>query len=233
MMIRKLLPLLCAGIVFASVAAAMPTPGLYMSTDLGGQVLTGRGTNSWTMPLNGAQGLGDVFNSWSWNGSALGTQWIFQCGVSPAAQTVQDNRVAGTGTVVFTTSYTGGTFFLDRNGPWGTGVMDFTGTLNSTVNIVTVQYVNNVPFAAVTNVNSSGLFDGSNCALTFAIANGVGKGDTDLMPKPAGYPDFMDTGCAANRVYGSWGDLITITMLIDCPVPVEVSTWGRVKALYR
>lgn len=229
--IAALLAVTIAGPAFA----ASPTPGVFLSTDLGGAVLMGRGSQSWSAPLNANQGLGDVFNSQSWDGALLGTQWIMSCGVSPAAQTIVDNRIAGTGTVVFTTNFIGGTFWLSRTGPWGDGVNDWTGVLNTTQNIVTLQYVNFIPVQARANVNTSGYFTNttSNCALTFAISNGVGLGDTDGGPFPANYPALLDVGCGATRTFGSWGDIKDIALQIDCVVPTEVSTWSAVKAQYR
>ena len=218
----------------AQAWAVDPLPGVYNSTDLGGLVTLGRATQSWALPLNAQNGLQDVFSSASWNGAALGTQWKFSCGVQPAVQTVQDHRdAAGTGSVVFTNTFAGGGFWLSKNGPWGNGVNNLTGTINATHEIVTVVYVANVPMQARVNVDASGVFDGSECVLTFVIANGIGLGDTDALPKPPGYPDFLDPGCGATRLYGSWGDMSQITMRIDCPLPTHDSTWGRVKMLYR
>jgi hypothetical protein len=221
---------LAAGTAFA----AQPAPGTYHSTDLGGQVLLGRGTQSWAAPLNANMGNLDVFNSMSWDGATLGTQWTFGCGVQNGPQSVQDNRdLSGTGSVVFTNVFNGGTFFLSMNGPWGDGLNDLTGTVLTTQSIVTVVYVNNVPVQSRLNVDSSGLFDGSDCVLRYVISNGIGGGDTDLLPKPANYPAFLDPNCNPTRQYGSWGDIQQISMLIDCPVPVRESTWGTIKTLYR
>lgn len=220
--------IVCAALAAAGVASAAPVAGVYTSTDLGGSLLLGRASQSWTAPLNAAQGLGDVFNSQSWDGSTLGTQWGFACGVQNAQQGVVDNRVNGTGTVVFTNTFSGGNFYLNP-GPWGDG----SGTLNTTVEIVTVQYVNFAPAASVVNINSSGQFTGSNCLLTFTIANGNGLGDTDVLPFPADFPSLIDTNCNSTRLYGSWGEVRTITLRIDCPVPATQSSWGAVKATYR
>lgn len=216
---------------FAGSAFAAAVPGVYQSTFFGGPLLEGRSSQSWTAPANGAQGLGDVFNAQSWNGSSLGTQWAISCGTQNAPQLVQDNRVSGTGTVVFTNSFLGGTFYFN-NGPWCSSA-SCTGTINQTIESVTVQYASGIPYAAVVNINTSGMFDGGSCNLTFAIANGVGGGDTDAAPKPATYPAFLDTSCNPTRVYGSWGDVITITAKIDCPTPARTSSWGAVKSMYR
>jgi len=228
-----LLLALCPILVSPAIAAD-PAPGVYESTDLGGLVLLGRATQSWGAPLNALLGVGDVFNATSWDGGALGTQWRFSCGVQPAAQTVQDFRdAAGTGAVVFTNTFDGGTFFLSKTGPWGDGANDLTGVIVVTRLVVTVRYVNNVPQESRLNVDADGRFDGSSCTLTFVIANGIGGGDTDLLPKPPGYPDFLDPACEPTRVHGSWGDISQITMRIDCPVPGRRSTWGSLKTLYR
>jgi hypothetical protein len=213
----------------ATVALAAPNAGIYTSTDLGGALLLGRASQSWAAPLNANQGLNDVFNSQSWDGATLGSQWAFQCGVQPVAQTRVDNRDAnGTGTVVFTNNFQGGTFYLNP-GPWGDGA----GTINATTEVVTVVYVNFLPQASVININTTGQFNNSNCTLTFAIANGNGGGDTDSFPFPANYPALLDPNCGPTRVNGSWGDVRTITMRIDCPVPATPASWGLLKSIYR
>lgn len=217
--------------VVATSAFANPVVGTYRSLDLGGALLTGHASQSWALAANGANGVNDVYNALSWNGSSLGTQWGISCGVQGAPQLVQDNRVSGTGTVVYTNAFAGGRFYFN-NGPWCTSAQ-CAGNINQTIEIVTVQYVAGIPAAAVVNVNTSGTFDNSNCNLTFAIGNGVGLGDTDSGPKPATYPDFLDTSCNPTRTFGSWGDIITITARIDCPVPTRQSTWGALKATYR
>jgi hypothetical protein len=225
----------CFSALAASVAlAAGPIPGLYRSIDLGGAVLLGRASQSWAQPLNAQNGVSDVYNAQSWNGSVAGTQWVFRCGIQPAAQLVQDNRDgSGTGAVIFTNTFSGGTFWLSRFGPWGDGINDLTGTVGTTREIVTVTYVSGIPFESRINMDAAGLFDGSSCVLRFVISNGVGGGDTDLLPKPADYPDFLDTACGPNRIFGSWGDVKDIAMYIDCPVDTHRSTWGKVKQLYR
>ncbi len=224
-------------IAATAALAAAPVPGTYLSTDLGGLVLLGRGSQSWVAPLNANQGMGDVFNSASWNGAALGTQWTFGCGVQPSQQTTTDNRVGGTGTVVFNNTFIGGNFFLSRFGPWGDGVNDLTGTVNLTQADVTLQYVNiggvSTPVGSRLNLNSSGQFNGSSCILTYTIANGIGLGDTDLAPFPPNYPALIDPNCTPTRSNGSWGDVKDIAMLIECPVPARGTTWGAVKQLYR
>lgn len=224
--------LLSVSLLLGSAGAALadlPASGLYNSTDLGGTTLLGRGTNSRPVPDTGVD---NVFNSQSWNGAALGTQWRFACGVSYAQQAVDNRSAAGTGTVIFTTLYSGGTIWLAGSGPWGSGANDFTGTLNATTRITSLQYVNWTPVQARENIDSSGVLD-SGCLLTFAVANGTGVGDTDQSAFDPGYPALIDTDCASPRVSGSWGDLSQISFLLDCSVPNDAASWGSLKSLYR
>lgn len=227
---RRLLLTLVVLVSLAATAQAVPVAGIYNSVDLGGSLLLGRASQSWLAALNANQGAGDVYNSQSWDGSLLGTQWSFSCGVQLGQQAIQDNRVSGTGTVVFTNVFQGGVFYLNP-GPWGSG----TGTLGPapTTSVVTVQYVAGNPVASVVNINSSGKFDGSDCVLSFTIANANGLGDTDALAFPANFPALLDTACNPARQFGSWGEVRTITLGISCPVSVESSPWSGVKSLYR
>ena len=224
-------------LAFPVLAAATPIGGMFTSTDLGGQLLTGR-ASTWRSGIN--SGLPHVFHGQSWNGTTLGTQWEINCPAENANFTTVDNRVGGAGTVVFTSQFTGGTFtFLAGGWPWGNG----TGMLGTTTMLTTVQYLMiggvSTPVASVVNGNATGVFLGG-CALAFAIANGAGAGETTslnpALTKPATYPTFTDNTCApaaANAQFGTWGSIITITMNIDCSTPVRPSTWGAVKTLYR
>ncbi len=212
-------------------SAAQPVVGMYST--LNNDFLEGRAAESWAnAPAN--KSLDHVFNSQSWDGSVLGTEWEFQCGIGNTAVTANTVDGNGNGTITYQTNYAGGVFWLSKDGPWGDGVNDLTGTVNATSNTTTVQFFQGNPVTAVSNITSSGQFDGSNCQLSYVISNAAGLGDTDSAVKPAGYPDFLDTGCASgNRDRGSWGNIITITMQIDCdPTAAEPSTWGMLKQRY-
>ena len=218
-------------------AGAAPVNGIYTSTDLGGQLLTGR-ASTWRPGIN--SGLPHILHAQSWDGSALGTQWEINCPAENVNFQVQDNRVNGVGTIVYTSNFTGGTFtFFPGGWPWGDG----SGTLLTTTLVTTVQYIfiSNVstPVGAVVNGNSAGTFVGG-CALTFAIGNGVGVGETTslnpALTKPADYPTFLDASCGPagpSQQFGTWGNVITITMGINCPVATDDAAWGAIKTLYR
>lgn len=219
-------------LIVPAVALAAPVSGTYRSTDLGGQLLTGR-ASTWRPGVN--SGLPHVLHAESYDPGTLmlGSQWELSCAIESTPFSVQDNRnVNGTGTVVYGSTFNGGTLtFFGGGWPWGSGI----ATLGTTTVISTVQYVNNVPVASVANGNTSGLFE-NGCALVFAIGNGSGVGETPYASKPADYPTFLDASCgpaSPSLQYGTWGTVITITMQIDCAVPTRHSTWGEVKTLYR
>jgi len=215
------------------LAQAVPVTGMYTSTDLGGQILTGR-ASTWRSGVN--SGLPHVLHAQSWDGANLGTQWDISCATENSAFSVVDNRVAGNGTIVYTSTFNGGTFNFYAGGfPWGDG----TGTLATTTLITTVQYMMigpvSTPVASVVNGNTSGLFT-NGCLLTFAIGNGAGVGETPYASIPATYPLFLDGTCSPaspSAQFGTWGNVITITMNINCTVADETTSWGSIKSLYR
>lgn len=230
--------LLCSALLLVpALALAAPNAGTYTTTDMGGSMLTGR-ASTWRPGIN--SGLPHVLHGQSWNGSTLGTEWELRCAVENAPFVVQDNRVGGVGTIVYTSNFTGGQFELfNTGGAWGYGVAN----LNTTTLVTTVQYINigsvSTPVAAVVNGNTSGDFGGG-CTLTFAIGNGTGVGETTStnlsIVKPANYPTFLDASCGpapANAQFGSWGNTLTTTMRIDCVVSTTPATWGAVKNIYR
>lgn len=177
-------------------------------------------------------GNNNVLNAESWDGTTLGTIWQFSCAVTASPSVIQDNRdPTGTGTVNVTMNYTGGTFLLSKNGPWGDSIHDWTGILHNTTRSITYQYVNYLLVTGVENINSSGIFDASGCELTFVIANGVFRGITGTLP--ADYPPLLDPHCGATRTSGTWADIIGPILKIDCVVPTQIMTWGGIKTLYR
>jgi len=68
------------------------------------------------------------------------------------------------------------------------------------------------------------------------IANGAGVGETPFASIPATYPMFLDGTCgpaSAGAQFGTWGNVMTLTMHVNCTVADEQATWGAVKGLYR
>jgi len=222
-----------------ALAAAGPSSagvntGIYTSTDLGGQLLTGRASTHRT-GIN--SGLPHVIHGQSWDGATLGAQWELRCPTNNVGFGTTDLRDAnGTGVVIYNSVYQGGQLELfNTGGAWGDGI----ATLGATTIVSTVQFVTNIPVASVVNGNTSGVFAGG-CALTFGIANGFGAGETtSLNPaitKPSNYPSFLDGSCSPagpGQQFGTWGSVISMTMQIDCAVPARPSTWGAIKTAYR
>lgn len=229
------LALLCAAVMLIpAFATAAPVNGIYRSVDFGAGnlLLTGR-ASTWRSGVN--SGLPHVLHIESWNGTALGTQWAISCPTENTQFTVQDFRVGGTGIVRYTSVFQGGTFtFLAGGWPWGSG----TGTLGTTNLVTDVQYYSGVPVGSVVNGNTSGTFS-DGCALTFAIANGAGIGETSSlypMTKPADYPTFLNGSCGLappTAQFGSWGTVTNITLGIHCPTPTAPTTWGKIRTIYR
>jgi len=203
---------------------------------MGGSLYTGR-ASTWRTGIN--SGLPHVLHIQSWDGATLGGQWEIECPVENNPFTIEDNRVDGEGTIVYTSHFEGGRFTFHPGGwPWGDG----SGTLGTTTLVTTVQYVMidgvSTPVASVINGNTSGTFD-DGCALVFAIGNGSGVGETtSLDPSitlPPDYPIFLDDNCnpaPSDQQFGSWGTVITITVQIDCTVPSETTSWSVIKAAY-
>jgi hypothetical protein len=220
--------------VAVSVQAGTPVQGTYYSFDMpGGTFNTGLFTESWVGA--GADGqIGNTVNAQSWNGAALGTDWKLWC---PSIQTppvlVSDTRIDGTGEVTWRTVYSGGHFFLGSVGPWGD--QDYSGDLANFIVTATYQFVGGNVLGIRSNVVSWGQIDGYTDCMEYTINNAAFFGNTDMMPLPADYPPFLDEYCATGVwARGGWGSATQIAIKIKgvCGVPVEPSTWGRVKALY-
>ncbi len=230
---------LCAmGLLAAIAHAGAPSPGNYQSTDIGGTISAGRYTEGW-LPGGGALLAGTTQNCGSWNGAALGTEWRYTCGtqLSNGVLTLDTVNGLGNGNRTFACTYTGGVFWLNGTGPWANGDPDYPGHFDSYVEYETIQYMNWVPIAAVTNVQTTAHFDAypAQC-MSFSISNGSRVGTTDLgNVKPPGYPDLLDPTCAPTRTLGAWWNMtsLTISITATCSTPTAPRTWGSVKVLYR
>ena len=218
------------------LALAQPVTGTYTSAFQGGNVFIGRssvarqGVNS---------GNPKIFHGQSWNGANLGTQWEIACGIE-TTDTPPDysgyNQMTGTGFIVYTQTFNGGTLTLypDANVGWGSG----TATLGVTEVISHVFVQNFVPVTSTFSAHTSGTFNApdNTCILTFALGNGFGKGETPYLSKPADYPTFLAADCSpadAAHQFGVWGDTNDLILNIYCPVATQQATWGHLKSLYR
>lgn len=228
---RTLLLLLAAVLIPVASLAAAPATGTYNSTDLGGAMLTGRFSESFMGPGPGQ--IGNTIFAQSFDG-ALGGQWSLGCvSIGSAPTLVSDTRdLSGTGEVTWRTVYDGGTFFLDRSGPWGDGTEDYTGVIYTFINTSTHQYVAGTLVGVRSNVTISGIFDGYADCMDFIISNSATVGTTATGSLPMDYPAFMDPNCDFTPVDGAWGTVPTITMTItgNCSVAETESSFGTLKA---
>ncbi len=221
----------------APVFAGAPIPGTYLSTDMGGPMLTGRFSESW-VGVGGPGQIGNTVNAASWDGALLGTQWNLQCShIAQAPVLVSDTRdVNGTGEVTYRTVYGGGSFWLSKSGPWSAdNTVDYLGTLDSFISVATYQYVFGQLLGIRSNVTTQGHLNDYFQCWEYTINNAAFFGSTDTGPKPAGYPDFLDASCATGVLgRGGWGSATQIALrLYGCIISVEPTTWSSAKSLYR
>lgn len=226
--------------------AQPPVEGTYKSTDLGGLMLVGRSSHSWTSSPDGRLSNGNVGRFLSWDGGTLGTQWSISCLEIVNVALILDAVFGGNGQRIYQITYaSGGALFLDGAGPWGGGDPTYDGVITQFSEFRTLQYAGGV----LTGANSS--FNGAADILGYTsscIALGIGNdalvGDTDCgtyppgacgggFPLPAGYPAFLDPNCDATPSIGRWGTTTAITLnVVGCAVPTKESTWGDVKSHY-
>ncbi len=205
--------------------------GTYTSS---GSLLEGRVSEAWCSGA-GPGVPGNTQNAQSWDGSTLMTQWhvwgmqIDDNGAQETGRSIDEN---GTGWIDYETNYTGGQFWLDANGPWGDGSMDYTGNLTYFNVSTRVTYVNGAMVGKTSNVMFTGDFDPMDCydcSLEYVITNASWVWQSGMPDKPANYPAFL---CGADQ--GELFDACCINAEIFCDqVPVDESSWGAVKSLYR
>jgi hypothetical protein len=228
--------LLVAILLAAPAVAGPPTAGIYRSTDMGGLMLTGRFSESWVAPGTHGQ-IGNTINAASWDGAALGTQWVLSCPHIGTSPVLVSNTVdgLGDGEVVYSTTYAGGTTWLSRTGPWGDNSVDYLGTLDNFIATTTFMYSGGELLGIRSNVTTIGhLNDFAQC-FEYTISNATFEGPLASEPKPANYPDFIDAACATGVLdRGGWGTTTHIALRVSgCRIPVAPTTWTAAKALYR
>ena len=212
------------------VCVNAPKGGIYTTEN--GTCLGGRFSEAWCSGL-GAGRPGNTENGLSWNGASLGTQWMLwgmTVDASGAVETARYFNAAGTGWINYVTNYTGGQFWLSRNGLWGYGTVDYTGVVDYYNISARVNYVAWQPVGVTSNITMEGTFDECpNCTLSI-MGNGLLIWQTGYQtPMPANYPPFL-----CNATTGELFEACCPVIEIYCePVSTESSTWGGIKALYR
>lgn len=222
--------------VLAASGQAAPLTGIFTSeVELGGagDVLNGRWSESWP---DGAPGqIGNTVSAASWDGSTLGTQWeIFGAVIDEGADLLLDNRVGGTGEVIYFTTYSSGTMVLTDEGPWwnsddSPAENAYTVNLDTYSHTTTFTYVNGDIVDYRTSISLAGTFvEDPSFELNFLMASAapVGQGE-DL---PADYPDFDPE----SAVLGAWGVAQKIKMeIVPEPATMGLLALGGVALLRR
>jgi hypothetical protein len=227
-------------VTLAAVPSALADPpinGVYQTTDLGGSMLTGRYSESWTM-ASGRLELGNTTNKLSWDGATLGTQWWMYCSeiAAPPILILDTLDGNGNGQQQWLVMYTGGVMILDGNGPWGNGSEpSYTAIMDSYTETKLFMYDNFQVVNEVASISIQATFVGfNNMCVSLSIGNQEEHSNTDHM-MPIAYPGFLAPGtCAPTRTRGSYGEVDDFTLIImGCALPTEVSSWGAIKALYK
>jgi len=235
-------------LVIATASWAEVMPGTYGSTDVGGKVLVPRASQSEDL-LVPKPGIGDIFNLASWDGGKLGTQWSIMCSTQPGPKTVKgDLDDKGNGTIETHNYFTGGSFFLARQGPWG-GEINSLGTITEVRLRVVESYLGfwlvkmNVSMEALGRIGIAGKI------VRFTTTDCSTWGETDSQA-PSGYPSMLDYVCEPTRTTGYWWELGNVTVEIrdpfkgrlqidpaaanrDAVAAPQNTSWGRVKQIYR
>jgi len=225
-----------ACLLAASAQAGAPLVGTYTSE--GGQVSHGRHTESFANDGDFLT-VGNAINAASWDGATLGVQWSYSCPDIMSTMLLADlvNPVTGDGQKIYKKTFSGGTFTMNGAGEaWDGGDATYTGVMNYYSETTTIIYSNFERVNAVTDITWSGYFNGPSYPCVQWAANGATLGDTsDGSMLPAGFPPFVNPmDCSTGRTHGIWWQDSDVTMTIfNCPVPVDESTWGGIKALYQ
>jgi hypothetical protein len=237
----------CAALALAQSAGAAGYPlitGTYKT--LLGTIEPGRATES--MPYDFGEGIdGNMLNAESWNDPVLGGNWKVTCAQkSGPAVLISDVMLGNMRQMTYVTPYSGGLIWLSGTGAWAAGGAPYyEGVLTSFTVTAVKQYVGGQLVRVVSNINFVGEFPGpvGTAPQCFAmdISNaqliGMTGGAPVGLPPPAGtWPVFLgplDCGLVgAHGTYWTVSD-VTLSIIGDCATPTRVSTWGRVKSLYR
>ncbi len=225
---RRLMSLVLAGMVVLAVSAPVlgdPVYGIYES-EFTGEVLEGRWSESF---LGGPGQIGNTVHAASWDGALLATQWELDDAAidSPPTLLLDTRDENGTGTVIWYTTYSGGTLTLAGDGPWAplAGDPDYTVTLTDYAHTTQFVYIAGTPVASAMILEASGTFDGyPGYEISFMIAQAIPAGTGSAVP--AGYPEWQwPDGYGGPTDSGHWGVVQKIRLSV-VPEPATFALLG-------
>ena len=227
----------------AAVWAGPPLSGTWKSTN--GDFDEGTAT---TQSGGNYLGVGNTIYGRSYAGGVFTNDWTINC-PTVVSVVALGLPIGATGNFTYMITYSGGYVTLGGPGnPWNGGDAVYTGTIDTYVELRTIQTVSNLVVGAVSDHNVSAHLQGYNdTCVAWAIGNGVLRGGTSpetpkafnygvlQLVKPANYPDFPGANCVLSpNGAGHWEDIKDLTVSITgCAVATQPSTWGGVKSMYR
>lgn len=182
----------------------------------------------------------------SWNGKTLGSEWALACGVQSAPAEVKGGLDGkGTGVVITTTTFEGGSFYMTQLGPWGDTWGNLTGVILVNEVVLTEYYKGWMPAGTEMVADARGVTK-TGREVRFQITDCLGWGKIEGMVR--NFPKLLDQSCQPTRTHGYWGEMGEVTITIvqggaralnarsedgDQVTPALAPTWGAVKIRYR
>ena len=240
---NKLLLLVLAAVMVVgpvAVQAGPPVAGTYKSTN--GDFDEGTATTTWAG--GGYLSASNVLYGRSTSGGLFTNDWTVSCPIVVSAVPLGP-PIGPNGNFIYMINYTGGYLTLGGPGnPWDGGDATYTGTIDTYIEIRTIQVVGGLITGATSDHSVSAHLQGYNdTCMSWAIGNGVLRGAAPAASfavpplqnaKPADYPDFPNALCQFGIFPGHWDDIRDLTLSITgCAVKTQQSTWGAVKSMYR
>ena len=214
----------------AALAACPDADGLFTYAD--GSLMPGRASEAW---CDGNAGeTGNTQSAYSWDGSALGTEWrIWGMEIDAAGPTLLYSTVNanGDGIAAYSTNYDGGQIWLSKDGAWGDGVNDLAGTITYCHVDIQITYLGGVPVQTNSNIMMTGGIDdcANNCVVEYIVTNAALAWSSAWgTTMPGDYPALL---CSAS--IGELFDVCCPRLSLSCAVPNETRSWGGLKTLYR
>ena len=163
--------------------------------------------------------------------------WTISCPsiyITPT-QLSDERDDTGTGEVIWSVDYSGGTFTLSKQGPWSVDqVFDFPGYLTEFKITTRLGYYHGELITVNGILSAIGRFDWMSDLCLVIESELYSMYNTNHQSLPPEYPGFLDPACQAGIcTEGSFGGVGSGILTIEnCSVPNEEVTWGRIKKLY-
>jgi hypothetical protein len=150
------------------------------------------------------------------------------------SNTVDEN---GDGEVVVRVFFRGGTLWLSPDGPWNSGGGPFSLKFGWVIGHFTRRYIRYTPITVTADIEVRTIIREYFEYLDFRInnLNVIGAEEWPWgITKPDDYPAYIDSDCLTiSTQHGWWGDAYDVSVRVWEDLPVEHTTWGRIKALFQ